>query len=153
MQRGALSERIFRRLRRQALETRTALTSPFLDPRVWELGFRIAPEWKLRGGHDRAVLRLAAPASLPDELRWRPKRGLFTSAVERGLFRRELERVLQWFRAPRLADLGLIEPRAFRLAYERAASAVDAHWPVVYSAHSRDLWLTVSAELWLRALP
>lgn len=152
-QRGALNELIFRRLRRQALETRVAITSPLLDPRVWELGFRIAPEWKLRGGHDRAVLRLAAPASLPDELRWRPKRGLFTSAVERGLFRRELERVLQWFRAPRLADLGLIEPRAFRLAYEDAARAVDATWPVLYSAHSRDLWLAVSAELWLRALP
>jgi asparagine synthase (glutamine-hydrolysing) len=50
------------------------LRVPYLDKEVVELALRIAPELKIHNGMRKYILRLAAKAILPDELRFKEKK-------------------------------------------------------------------------------
>ena len=48
---------------------------PFLDHKLYDLAKSIPVDFKIRNGTEKAVLRNAAEGVIPDDLRFRPKRG------------------------------------------------------------------------------
>jgi len=69
------------------LETRC----PFLDWRLVELGFRMAPSILMHGGFGKYVLRNAANGVIPDEVLWRRRKDGFTNPTIR-IVRQQVER-------------------------------------------------------------
>lgn len=69
------------------LETRC----PFLDWRLVELGFRMAPSLLIHGGFGKYVLRQAANGAIPDEVLWRRRKDGFTNPTIR-IVRQQVER-------------------------------------------------------------
>ena len=126
--------------------------APLLDHRLWELAFRLPPEVLRLGEQNKGLLRVAMAGRLPEHIRLRPKLKTFDKHVEKGLGLLGAHKVSRLFRRPRLAELGLIDVRAFLSAYEdycrRVRGSVDSPTQV----GSFPIWRTIAAELWLRAV-
>lgn len=121
------------------------LRSPLLDSRV--VGFAAERPWSDRadGRETKVLLRRAMRGLLPEALLApRARRTGVTSAYFlrqlRGPGRRLIEAAL---RAPRLADLGMIDPARLHRAWEHVQANDDAETGV-------RIFFTVQAELWLR---
>ncbi len=116
---------------------------PFLDYRVIELAFQLAPAQKLDGGLTKGVLRRAMRGIVPDAiLDRRDKRG-FETPVMQWLIRRH---------APWLRDLLLRGRAVDRGLLDRAevAAMLDRNRDVLRGP-GHEIWRMVSLELWLRA--
>lgn len=114
------------------LETRC----PFLDWRVVELGFRMAPPLLMRHGFGKWVLRRAADGAVPDEVLWRRRKDGFTNPTIRIVV--EEVRRFGWPRAglDRAVDLGLLKP------FAATPAAMDDLSPnAVFRIYSLLLWL------------
>jgi hypothetical protein len=108
----------------------------------------------LRDGRLRkGLLRCMARSRLPDSIRLRPKGGVFSKVVESGLGGREYAHLEQLFsRDSALADLRIIEPRAFLNILASYRSFCWSHQSRRESAGEMIMWRTIAAELWCRRM-
>lgn len=116
--------------------------APMLDDRVVEAALSVRSEDHTGSGTYKPVLAAAMRGTVPDELLDRPNKGEFSADIYAGL-RRFKGELAQLTEGMRLADAGLVDPRAFR------AALLGTH-PM-----PRDiirLLSTLSCELWLRSV-
>jgi asparagine synthase (glutamine-hydrolysing) len=114
---------------------------PFLDRRLFEFVFALRPEHLFRLGERKHFMRQALAGILPDAVRLRHKTGL-GSFVDFSL-RKEASRVRSLLAAPLSADLGIIEGRAVRQAFEHYSAGEVGQ-------EQRYLWYVITLELWLQ---
>ncbi|MBV8674336.1 MAG: asparagine synthase (glutamine-hydrolyzing), partial [Acidobacteriaceae bacterium] len=100
---------------------------PFLDHRLVELLVSLPPEWKIKNGWTKHVLRRAI-TELPDAIRWRrDKQGFLTP--EQQWLRYDLRDLIRTtFRNSQLAQAGILNDREFLNYYEQfqRGAAIDA---------------------------
>jgi len=119
------------------------LRSPFLDTALVEYVARLPDDHKRRGRETKWVLKRAFSRFIPDEIMNRPKLGF---GVPLGTwFRKDLRGMMLDAFAPTAKMYGFLE-QAFveRLLREH----LDGH-----ADHGHNLWLLLTFETWLRALP
>jgi hypothetical protein len=92
---------------------------------------------------DRVIQRRALAGVLPEMIRTRRTKATGGDLVVRG-FRDAWPRIQHLLRATRVADLGLVEPVAFREACARLRHGV-------FGTHLRFFMATLSLEMWLTA--
>ncbi len=117
---------------------------PFLDWRLVALGFRLPPELKLHDGWTKWVLREAMADDLPEKIRWRRDKKAFATPQAEWLHGPLRDWVREILGSRELRERGFVDAA-------RLASAYDA-WLEGGPSVESDLWLILSAELWLRAL-
>jgi asparagine synthase (glutamine-hydrolysing) len=91
---------------------------PFLDHRLVEFLVSLPPEWKIRNGWTKHVLRQALP-ELPDAIRWRrDKQGFLTP--EQQWLKRDLSGLIRTtFQNSQLAQAGILNDQQFVNCYEQ----------------------------------
>jgi asparagine synthase (glutamine-hydrolysing) len=130
-------------LERFSSEGHVEMRYPYLDQRLVEFALAIPLDQKVRPGETRSVVRRALRGVLPEEVRLRAGKSGPAEAVQRALAR-EWPRISAMLRAPRLADLGVVDAAAFRAAMERARHGVAPSFGQLHK--------TLSLEIWLRTL-
>ena len=68
---------------------------PFSDPELLSVASRVPPLWGFREGIEKWVLRRAAPAAVPDSVRWRKKSALPTDQLAGPVYRAEVLNALK----------------------------------------------------------
>ena len=114
---------------------------PFLDHRLVDFVVALAPEWKIRNGWSKYVLRLSVPG-LPDGIRWRRDKQGFVTPEERWLKHDFKDLIRNSFRDSKLGELGMIDESEFLRYYEKFQNGSR----IAYTDISRAL----VAELWAR---
>jgi asparagine synthase (glutamine-hydrolysing) len=129
-----------------ALEMGVELRSPLLDRRVVELAAGRPREERNAGRETKRLLRASMRGLLPEEV-LAPREtktgtlaGYFAAAMKADFPALAAEA----FRAPRLAELGIVDPAALRASCERYARTGDG-------SLGFGLVQTLQVELWLRA--
>jgi asparagine synthase (glutamine-hydrolysing) len=117
---------------------------PYLDHRLVELALTIPPEYNLKKGWTKYLIRSAFP-ELPPKIRWRSDKQGFILPEARWLRHDLADLIRNLFRSSVLGELGIIDPRAFQDHYEAFRSRRTIAW---YTDISRALM----AELWVRKL-
>jgi asparagine synthase (glutamine-hydrolysing) len=119
---------------------------PYLDPELVRVITALPPAWLLHGDTRRGLFREAVRGLVPDSLRLRTDKASFEPAFVRfveagGGFAalRDLAGV------PELAQLGLVEPRLFRKAFEAFVANPDDGWGEVWSALAVEAFLQTHA--------
>lgn len=114
---------------------------PFLDHRLVELLLNVPPEWKIRNGWTKYLLRRAFP-ELPDAIRWRrDKQGFLTP--EQKWLRHDLEHLIRrTFKNSELSRLGILNDREFLNYYDRFQRGE--------AVSESDIARTLIAERWMR---
>lgn len=117
---------------------------PFLDYRIVEWLARVSPEWKLRAGWSKWILRMAIEGLVPERIRWRKdKRGF--NLPERA-----------WLRGPcapavrRMLDEGLLSARLGFVDGPRLAAAFEQFVENDSGISYKKLFAIISFESWLR---
>jgi asparagine synthase (glutamine-hydrolysing) len=115
---------------------------PFLDYRVVEFLYRLRPEYKIRNGWTKMLLRQAMDGLLPDEIRWRTDKMGFVTPED------------IWFRTSwrEMAREILCDRRTRERGYVNCAAAFKE-----FEAHaagqrniSFTIWRWLNLELWSR---
>jgi asparagine synthase (glutamine-hydrolysing) len=114
--------------------------APFLDDRVIEAALSVRIGERMVSGRFKPLLTEAMRATVPERLLGRRDKGEFSAEGFKGL-RHNRERLAGLSQQSRLAELGLIDPAAFRAALLS---------PGVMSHHFQQLATTVACEGWLR---
>jgi len=116
---------------------------PHLDRRLVEYILSIPPEQTFQDGTTKRVLRGAMKGILPESVRLRRDKAVSNSYIDRNLREKAARPISRLLEAPMLAQLGVVDERALREAYDayRAGKTDDTFAP---------LWLAVTLELWLR---
>ncbi|HYR11324.1 MAG TPA: asparagine synthase-related protein, partial [Longimicrobium sp.] len=128
------------------LEMGVELRSPLLDRRVVELAAGRPREERNAGRETKRLLRASMRGLLPDDVlaprdtKTGTLGGYFAAAMKADFPALAAEA----FRAPRLAELGIVHPGALRAACERYARTGDG-------SLGFGLVQTLQVELWLRA--
>jgi asparagine synthase (glutamine-hydrolysing) len=123
-----------------------ARRDPLLDPELVRFVLALPPEALFAGGWTRGLYREVLRDLLPESMVFRSTKGGFEPG-----FRRMVEAaggftaLAPLARVRRLADLGIVEPRRFRTAWESLVSAPDdARWI--------DVWPALSVEAFLASV-
>ena len=129
-----------------ALEMGVEVRSPLLDRRVVEFAAGRPREERNAGRETKRLLRASMRGLLPDDvLAPRDTKTGTLGAYFGGGMRRDFPALAaEAFRAPRLADLGIVDPAAFRAACAEYARNGDGSLGFA-------LVQTLQVELWLRA--
>jgi asparagine synthase (glutamine-hydrolysing) len=117
---------------------------PFLDYRLVTLGFRLAPEWKLKDGWTKWILRQAMADDLPGSIRWRRDKKAFSTPQAEWLRGPLREWVRDLLASRSLRERGLYDASQLSREYEA--------WLGGGRAIDPELWLVLSTELWMREL-
>jgi len=119
------------------------VSHPFLDQRLFELALALPRQVRARNGwrKRKPALRHAMAELLPDEVTHRRDAAEFSSWMRDAYLRFHRKRVADLFRDSRLAELGVIDPRAVQAAF-------DENLPTSPSIIA--FGLVSSMELWLR---
>jgi len=114
---------------------------PFLDHRLVELLVHLPPEWKIRNGWTKHVLRQALP-ELPDAIRWRRDKQGFLTPEQQWLKHDLSDLIRTTFRNSHLAQAGILDDREFLDYYEqfRRGAAIS----------ESDIARVFIAERWMR---
>lgn len=105
------------------------------------------------GRHRKNLLRQLARYHVPEAIRLRPKGGLFSQVVDKGLGIRELDKLLQLFGDNSvLASKDLIDIERFKEVLREYGEFCSNNEATYKPAGAMSLWRTISAELWLRRL-
>lgn len=115
--------------------------APFLDDRVVEAALAIRVQDRMAGGRFKPVLTSAAAGLVPADILSRSDKGEFSAEGFQGLARNR-QRLLELCEDSRLAELGLIDPAAFRAALLN---------PGAMSQDLQPIQTTVACESWLRS--
>lgn len=114
---------------------------PFLDHRLVEFLLNLPPEWKIRNGWTKYVLRQAIP-ELPNDIRWRRDKQGFLTPEQRWL-KNDLQTVIRsTFHKSRLSEAGMLNDEEFLRYYDRFQRGAAV-------PHS-DIARTLIAEQWMR---
>jgi asparagine synthase (glutamine-hydrolysing) len=133
---------ILTKVDRMSMATSLEVRAPLLDHVFAEWVTKLPPNWKLRAGEPKYVLkRLAERLGVPRSVIYRPKRGFGIPLVH--WFRRELKQnLLSLLCEPRTLQRGYFDPVAVRrLVNEHLGGRRD---------RSSDLWILLVFELWHR---
>ena len=116
---------------------------PFLDHKLWEFCAGLPPEFKLKGGIEKHLLRQATRDILPPATRTRPKKGL-AAPYAHWL---QAERLPDWAEAAlspaALRQAGLFEPttvQALRRAHQAGRPNLG---PLLMGVLSTQVWLEI----------
>ena len=123
-----------------ASQTGVELRFPFYDLRLAEACLAIPADMRVQDGVTRLVARQAMAGIVPDEVRLRPQKALFTGAYARGL---KLDRTLV---QEALSDTGpmaeYVDTEALRRVYvAMPAPATRKHHSLIFRAAALGLWL------------
>jgi asparagine synthase (glutamine-hydrolysing) len=123
------------------------LRSPLFDQRVVRFALGRPREERNDAGDRKRLLRHSMRGLLPNVVleRRRWKTGTLTDYFAREMMHTGMDLLESVARDPRLGDLGVINPTAFQQAVS-AYRATPRGYP-----HTESLYLTLQAELWLRA--
>lgn len=119
-------------------------SDPYLDRELVDWVHALPPVWLLEGNVRRGLFREAIRGFVPESLRMREDKASFEPAMFRfvetiGGF----ESLRGYARVPRLADLGLVEPKPFEKAFDELARAPIGSW------QWSNVWPALSAEAFL----
>lgn len=137
-----LVEDILTKVDRMSMATSLETRAPILDHLLVEWASTLTAEWKLRGHHQKYILRkLAERVGVPREVLYRPKRGFAVPLVH--WMRNELkELVLDVLREKRTHERGYFDQSGVeRLLIEHFSTRRD---------HSDSIWRLLMFELWHR---
>jgi asparagine synthase (glutamine-hydrolysing) len=117
--------------------------APFLDYRLVEFLFSLGPEFKIREGQTKYVLRRSLKGILPDEVRTRSDKMGFATPLE------------HWFRTSLKESVSdILQSRQFRSRPYFNAEGVDRVFGDFVEGKKENLhftvWGLVNLELWLR---
>ena len=118
---------------------------PFLDRRLVEFCLGVPWTELFPPGQPKSLVRRALNGTLPDKVRTRyggkgPTHAFFLA------LRNDWPRLEQRLKNPRLADLGCIDPDAFREALKLARAGYTVTSPLLLATLSLENWL-ISAEM------
>lgn len=130
-----------------ALAHGVELRSPLFDQRVVRLAIGRPREERNDAGDRKRLLRHSMRGLLPDRVleRRRWKTGTLTDYFAREMMRTGVHLLEHVARDPRLGELGVLDPVEFQRAVNAYRSSPRGY------AHTESLYLTLQAELWLRA--
>ncbi len=133
---GQVLERENRRARARGVELR----HPLMDHRLFERAAALPAESLFRDGRSKWIVREAMRGILPARVLERARKVTPIAIADRGLKERETGKVRALTTGMRAAELGLVDERRLRLAYER------------YLGGRGDtrFWHTLALEDWLR---
>jgi asparagine synthase (glutamine-hydrolysing) len=117
---------------------------PFLDRRLVEYVVSIPPEQHFHAGRRKLLLRRALAGILPERIRRRRDKTVFTRYFDLALRDKEVALVRGLFRDPVLGQMGIVDGERLRTAYERFLEEGDP------SADRGPWWFVISLERWLR---
>jgi asparagine synthase (glutamine-hydrolysing) len=123
-----------------SLETRL----PFLDHRLVNFALSIRPEYKIRNGWSKYVLRAAFP-ELPHSIRWRPDKQGFTIPEKQWLQSEFKELIQTMFQDSLLEKFDILNGRAFIQYYDEFRTGKRSIW------HT-DISRALMAEIWTRSI-
>jgi len=137
-----LVEDILTKVDRMSMLTSLEVRVPILDHLFVEWVTRLGPEWKMRGGKQKYILRkLAMRVGVPKEVLYRPKQG-FALPLKYWM-RRELKDLIQTvLLEPRTLQRGYFNPQAVRRVLEE-------HFRGRRDQSGR-IWRLLIFELWHR---
>jgi asparagine synthase (glutamine-hydrolysing) len=127
---------------RMSMATSLEVRAPILDHVFAEWATQLTPDWKLRNGEKKYILKkLAERVGVPRSVIYRPKKGFGVPLVH--WFRKELKgNLIDSLLEPRTLQRGYFDPAAVR-------QLVDEHMRGRRD-RSRDLWTLLVFELWHR---
>jgi hypothetical protein len=121
-----------------------AVRAPLLDDDFLRFAAALSPLSLLQGGYLRGLMREAMRGLVPEDLRLRETKGAWCWFVEQTL---EKAGGLKLFASladvHRLADLGLVEPRAFKKVFDEGCRRPA-------EADYDELWRVLSLEAFVR---
>ncbi len=118
---------------------------PYMDRNLIAAVASMAPEHLLFGDRWRGLLRASAHDLLPSSLRDRMDKASFEPAMRRWVEAAGgLESLRPLASGRELASLGLVEPDAFRVAFERFVAEPE------HGESWVELWAALAVEAWLR---
>lgn len=134
-----LAEDILTKVDRATMAVSLEARAPFLDPRVAEFAASLPPDYKLRGGQTKYILKRAVGPLLPSFVTKRPKKGFGVPVAE--WLKGRLRPLARDLLAPeRLRRHGLFNPEYVqRLQDEHERGAAN---------HRKQLWTLLMFELW-----
>jgi asparagine synthase (glutamine-hydrolysing) len=108
---------------RMAMAASVEARYPFLDHRVVEFACRLPPRLKLRGLHEKVLLKKAAAAEIPPAVLKRTKQP-YRAPDSASFFSdgRPLEYVAEFLGEARIRDAGVFEPAAVTKLFEKCRS-------------------------------
>ena len=117
---------------------------PFLDHRLVNFALSLKPEYKIRNGWSKYILREAVP-QLPNAIRWRRDKQGFT-IPEVYWLRNELQATIRGvFETSILDEMSILNRHAFLKYYEEFRTGKRSIW------HT-DISRVLMAELWARSI-
>lgn len=116
---------------------------PFLDPELVATVSALPPEWLLHCDARRGLFREAVRGLLPESLRLRMDKASFEPAFARFVAAAgNFEALRDLAAVPHLAALDLVDPRAFREAFDAFSRHPDDGWT--------DVWPALAVEAFLQ---
>jgi len=116
---------------------------PFLDRRLFEYILAIPGEQLFQLGCTKPLLRRAMAGILPEKVRLRRGKTSFIRFLDVLLLERAAGEVLGLLRAPRSAELGILDGEQLRSAYQGLTNGGP-------NAPRGAVWRAISLEIWLR---
>lgn len=117
------------------------ISAPFWDRRLLEFVMAL-PAYQLgRPGCDRYILRNAMRGVLPDPIRLRTQRTVFSELLHLGIFTKERETVRRLLSDPLLVRLNILQKEWLQAEFQAGVN---------WSAEGYYFWKALSLELWLR---
>jgi len=113
---------------------------PFLDHRLVQFLVNLPPEWKIRNGWTKYVLRKAFP-ELPDAIRWRRDKQAFLTPEEHWLKHDFNGLIRSAFHNSQLSRAGILNEREFLKCYDEFRTDTTSH---------SDIARTFIAERWMQ---
>ncbi|MBW8873573.1 MAG: hypothetical protein JF614_01300 [Acidobacteria bacterium] len=116
---------------------------PFLDRRLFEYVLAIPGEQLFRLGCTKNLLRRAMAGVLPERIRLRESKTRFTRFLDFVVLERASGEIQELLKAPRSADLGILDGEGLRSAYLGFVRGRT-------DESRRALWYAINLEIWLR---
>jgi len=116
---------------------------PFLDRRLFEYILAIPGEQLFQLGCTKPLLRRVMAGILPEKVRLRRGKTSFIRFLDVLLLERAAGEVLGLLRAPRSAELGILDGEQLRSAYQGLTNGGP-------NAPRGAVWRAISLEIWLR---
>lgn len=125
---------------RMSMATSLEMRSPLLDHKLVEWAAALSPEWKLRDGSRKYILKkLAERVGVPPQVIYRKKQG-FALPLEDWLRQGMKNGLLQILMEPRTTQRGYFQPAAVRRLVEEHTSGRRAHTGAVWCLLMFELW-------------
>jgi asparagine synthase (glutamine-hydrolysing) len=118
---------------------------PFLDRRLFEYVLAIPGEQLFRLSGYKNLLRRSMSGRLPETIRLRVDKTRFTSFLDFILLKQAAGEIMELLKAPRSADLGILDEDQLRSAYLGLTSGGREG-----DSSRRAVWYAITLEIWLR---